>query len=283
MDNAVTRSWLTQTGGLAWRLRCLREAAGLSGPAFADVTGWTLPKISKMENGRQFPTDDEVRQWGRACHADPPTIDRLSNLLESSKAVHLDYRRQADGGQLPVQRTYTLLYEASTRISKVETTVVPGPLQTVEYARTLMVIAAERMGLPLGDEQEAAQERSARYDLIVDRDRRVSLLIWEAALHLGVGSAEIMLEQLDRLQTIVDHPTIQFGVIPFAATVVEIPRAFSIFDDLVLVEGQGSATFEQSPEVTAGHRTTAERLWSMAITGPDARRLILAAADRHRS
>ncbi|HET8684657.1 MAG TPA: helix-turn-helix transcriptional regulator, partial [Micromonosporaceae bacterium] len=46
---------------LGRRLRELREQAGFSGRQLADSLSWPPSKVSKLENGRQTPSDDDIR------------------------------------------------------------------------------------------------------------------------------------------------------------------------------------------------------------------------------
>ena len=48
---------------LGQRLRELRRGAGLTGRQLAQALSWPPSKISKLENGRQTPTDDDIRAW----------------------------------------------------------------------------------------------------------------------------------------------------------------------------------------------------------------------------
>ena len=48
---------------LGQRLRELRQQAGLTGRQVADSLSWPASKVSKLENGRQTPTDDDIRGW----------------------------------------------------------------------------------------------------------------------------------------------------------------------------------------------------------------------------
>src|SRR6266704_656331 len=62
-----TGEWLNQPGGLAERLQRMRKAAGLTGDQLAARLGWkSRSKIPKLENGRQMPTEDEIRAWADA-------------------------------------------------------------------------------------------------------------------------------------------------------------------------------------------------------------------------
>ena len=51
---------------LGKRLRELRRQADLSGRELAEALRWPPSKVSKLENGRQSPTDDDIRAWAEA-------------------------------------------------------------------------------------------------------------------------------------------------------------------------------------------------------------------------
>src|SRR5437763_1956288 len=63
-------------GGLGARLRAVREAAGMSGLQLARTLGpgWRQPKVSRIENGVQLPTEDEIYAWASAVGADPAPL-----------------------------------------------------------------------------------------------------------------------------------------------------------------------------------------------------------------
>src|SRR5690606_22919076 len=55
---------------LGARLREIRKDADLTGRALAALAGWQLPKVSKIEHGRQNASEDDIRVWCRSCHAE---------------------------------------------------------------------------------------------------------------------------------------------------------------------------------------------------------------------
>ncbi|MGW7295704.1 helix-turn-helix domain-containing protein, partial [Streptomyces xiamenensis] len=48
---------------LGGRLRALKEAAGMDGRTLAGRLGWPPSKISKIQLGRQSPTESDIREW----------------------------------------------------------------------------------------------------------------------------------------------------------------------------------------------------------------------------
>ncbi|MBO0881650.1 MAG: helix-turn-helix transcriptional regulator, partial [Mycobacterium sp.] len=59
------------------RLRELRLGAGLTGRKLAQLCGWSESKISKIEYGRQTPSEADVKAWCR--HTD--SMDQLRDLV----------------------------------------------------------------------------------------------------------------------------------------------------------------------------------------------------------
>ena len=84
---------LTAPGGLAERLAGLRSAAGLKAIELAEATGWARSKISKIENGNQIPTADDIRAWAEATNH-PEVTDELIAMLRQVQEAHTRWRRR---------------------------------------------------------------------------------------------------------------------------------------------------------------------------------------------
>jgi transcriptional regulator with XRE-family HTH domain len=109
---------LTRPGGLADRLRQLRQRAGLNGKSLAAATGWQPSKVSRLENGRQRPTADDIHVWTRVCGADPDSIAALLALLSDLESLHRDWQLRMRRGQSPVQADYNQLVANSTLVTE---------------------------------------------------------------------------------------------------------------------------------------------------------------------
>jgi transcriptional regulator with XRE-family HTH domain len=72
---------------LGARLAEIRKDARLTGRALALACGWRNSKVSKIEHGTQTPTDDDIRAWCHACHAD----DKVTDLIASTHAIESRY------------------------------------------------------------------------------------------------------------------------------------------------------------------------------------------------
>jgi transcriptional regulator with XRE-family HTH domain len=69
------------------RLRELRRRAGCSGKEFAEALSWAGSKVSKIEHGRQSPTDRDIRAWAVAAR----TGDQTESLLAALRHVELQH------------------------------------------------------------------------------------------------------------------------------------------------------------------------------------------------
>src|SRR5207249_2874056 len=99
-----------------------------------------------------------------------------------------------------------------------ESTVIPGLLQTSDYARGCIEPAVEPLGLP-DDIEEAVVNRMRRQDILYQQDKRFHILTTEAALRFRQVPPAQMLPQLDRLIAISGLRNVKLGVIGFNSRV----------------------------------------------------------------
>lgn len=271
-------------GSLPARLRELRTTAGITGGELAEKIGMIQPKVSKIENGRQLPTAEEVTAWVRACGRDAE-LDELLELREESEVQHRSWRRQLrSGGQASIQKSYDELVRSAKVIRNAEVSTVPGLLQTAEYARHQFMQGVRLHEARTEEEDEVIAAKMARQSVLYDRGRRFEFVITEACLLLLYCPADVMLEQLDRLLSVAagNVPAVWLGIIPFGVELPVVPQnRFIIIDDLVMVEGFVGET-EYVGGQAAKHLRAMDALVEEAVTGEPARRLITRAMDEIR-
>jgi transcriptional regulator with XRE-family HTH domain len=118
---------------LGARLRDIRKDAGLSGRALAAATGQHYTRVSKIENGVQPPTDNDIRDWCRACAAEPQILDLIATA-RAVESAYLEFRRQARAGMRRVLGAHTTPRYERTRLFRIyEHNVIPGLFQTAAY------------------------------------------------------------------------------------------------------------------------------------------------------
>ena len=271
--------WLTQPEGLADRLRALRTQAGLSGKQLAAANGWAPSKVSRLENGRQTPAPADIHMWARACGADDSTTQDLLRILGEVQSVYRDWRRRMRHGQTVVQDGYNQLVSESRLIRHFETVYVPGLLQTPDYARRILTEMVDLHNLDIVDVNAAVATRMQRQQLLYDSSKQFEFLIAEPVLRWLLCPPDVMRGQLDRLQTVVGIPNIRFGILPLGVPLITTPQnSFQLYDDVAMVETFVGETTHRDDEAAAYARVI-ERLWDEALTGENARRLLIRAAQ----
>ena len=278
MLDPIVTDWLTRPGGLALQLRALRTSAGLVGTDLADRAGWNQSKVSRIETGKQLPSDADVRTWATLCGADEAVAEELLELLGDAQALHLDWKRRTRQGQSAVQASYNELVQGSKVIRHFETAVVPGLLQTAEYARCIAVDAASIHGTD-DDPDQVVATKLQRQHVLYDSTKQFEFLLAEPVLRWLPCPPNVMRAQLDRLQTLIGVPNVRLGIIPLGVQLDTVPQNnFVLYDDVAKVEtfiGESSHSGEQA----VAYATIMDRLWIAAVEGDPARRLIIDAAD----
>jgi transcriptional regulator with XRE-family HTH domain len=264
---------------LGRRLRELRLRAGLTGVQLAETLSWPQSKVSKLETARQAPIDDDIHAWTQATSAETET-EALLTALHTLEAQHAEWQRVFRPGLQPHQNQLAEL-DTKTRLFRVfEATVVPGILQTAEYAKARLAQGAILFGTP-DDVDQAVAARMKRQELLYTPDRRFHFVITEAALRLRLCPPQVMLAQLDRLVTLSALPNVRLGIIAAATHYVIGPwHGFWLRDDTrVLVETYSAElTLTQQTEIDLYTRIF-EHFATMATYGRPARAIITKVID----
>ncbi|MFG3104383.1 helix-turn-helix domain-containing protein [Streptomyces sp. NPDC048182] len=262
---------------LGVRLRELRlSAAGgrLTGPRLAGRLGWPHSKVYKLEGGRQTAVADDLRAWAVAV-GHPDVTDELLARLKGFESHIRSWRRQLAAGHRPVQDTWNLAVARARTIHVFEESVVPGMLQTADYARAIFLRYADLYGTTR-DTEAAVRSRMERQSWLYQGGRRLHTLVWEAALHALVCPPAVLVAQLDRLAGTIGMDTVELGVIPFGAS-LRVPAAngFWILDEqLVIAEDWHAELWLEDTETVASYLRVWETLRHSAVYGAEAQSVI---------
>lgn len=266
---------------LGIRLRDLRRDAGLTGRQLAAACGWVPSKVSKLELGKQVPSEDDIRDWCLACRF-PSEIADLVEAVRSIDAQYMDWRRSLKTGTKRRQRANLDAYEKTTLIRAWEPTIVPGLLQTASYARGILTTVVDFHGIP-DDVEEGVKARMEAQRVLDHPRRRCLFLLGEAVLHTEVGGPVTMVEQLRRLLDASRAARISLGIVPLAAPYT-VPRnnAFTVYDNRMVTVATYTAelTLRQRHEV-AVYEKAFDRLMALAVHGVSAHTLIERAIRDH--
>lgn len=265
---------------LGQRLRELRQNADLSGKELAESLSWPPSKVSKIENGRQTPTDDDIRAWTGATSGESETKTLLASL-HTLEVQYAEWRRVLRNGFHHHQNELAELSQKTRLLRAYEATVIPGLLQTAEYARAIFTISARQADLP-DDVDAAVLGRIRRQEILYRPDKRFHFVLTEAALRYRVCAPEAMLGQLDRLIPLSQLPNVRLGIIGFETQyVAALPQhGFWVYDnDRVTVETMSAELDLRQPQEIALYTAEFDNLAGMASYGRAARAIITRVID----
>ena len=264
---------------LGYRLRDLRRDARLTGQQLADLAGWHSSKVSKIEHGKQTPSEDDVRLWCEHTRA----LDQVAELIVAVRhieAMWMEWRRVLGTGTRCRQNTSRLLEARAALVRWYEPVLIPGLLHTAEYAAAVMRRVIDFYQVP-DDLDVGVAIRMQRQHVLYQRGRRLQFVLAQQALTTTVGDTSVMIGQLDRLLAVMSLPAVSIGVVPASAEYVVPSNQFIIYDDrLVHVESISAELTVNQPREIALYVRAFDELARQALFGPDAARLITATLRR---
>lgn len=262
---------------LGLRLRELRRDAQLTGKQLAGSQGWHPSKISKIEAGKQTPSQEDIEAWAHCCGR-PDLAGELVASLRMLEEQYVEFRRLFGSGLRANQQALGGIEESAEVIRNFESTFIPGLLQTPEYARHRLAQPFEDI-VNTDDADDAVVARMQRQHVLYRNGKRFHFVITEAVLRYLLCPREVMAGQLDRLVSVSTLPTVKFGVIPFGVQYSVAPvHGFYIYDQRVVHVENFTAVLKlaQPPEVAAYTRLF-DQLAKVACYGKEARDVIIRA------
>jgi len=202
---------------LGAELRALRALAGFTSRQAADLVGWHQSKVSRIETGRSGVRPADVRLLLDAYAVRDTELRELLVVLAGSDDNGRQHWWHAYRGLLPsTYSDFISLESQAGAMRTLENSVVPGLLQTREYAREVTRAAVD--GAPDGKVDALVRVRLARQDVLCsDTPLQLSAVLDEAVLRRTVGGPDVMARQLQRLGEAARLPHVRIQVLPFGA------------------------------------------------------------------
>ncbi|MCZ9336685.1 helix-turn-helix domain-containing protein, partial [Streptomyces sp. TRM76130] len=164
------------------------------------LAGWHQSKVSRIETGTSGAKPGDVRLLLDVYGV---TDAQLREVILALAGSENDGGRQHwwhpyRGVLPPTYRDFISLESQADTMRTLETTVVPGLLQTPEYARAVTRAAMD--GLPEERIDALVEVRLTRQDVLRSpTPLRLSAVLDEAVLRRRVGEPGVMARQLERL------------------------------------------------------------------------------------
>jgi transcriptional regulator with XRE-family HTH domain len=182
------------------QLKALRINAGLEREDFGRRMGYSPHTIASIEQGRRRPPEGDF-------------LDKADDLLEAGGLLKIA-KKEVIKAALPQRfRSVAALEERASEYHSFQNQVMPGLLQTEEYARALF-----RMRRPALDDEtveERVTARLARQEIFQRKPLPVmSFILQEVVLHYPYGGCEVLRGQWQRLLQVGRMRNVEIQVMP---------------------------------------------------------------------
>ncbi|CCF61779.1 helix-turn-helix domain-containing protein [Nocardia cyriacigeorgica] len=275
----MTNSVHEQRQALGQRLREIRKDAGLTGRQLAALAGWHESLVSKIETGNRTPTEAQLHAYCTHTGTESQLPDLVATV-RNIESAYLEFKRLLHAGTKRRQQQSVTLAEQTKVMRIYEPVLIPGMLQTADYAAAVLRRVTEFYRVP-NDVDQGVSKRLEQQKVLYHGDHRFHILITEQSLATTVGNDGVMAGQLDRLLAVIGLPRMLFGIVPAGAEWLTPATNFVMFDDrMVMVEAITAELTITQPREIALYARAFETLARQAVTGEDARRLIRAEIDR---
>jgi transcriptional regulator with XRE-family HTH domain len=254
--------------------------------------GWTVKqlaerllcspsKVSRMETGQRGVSARDIRDLARIYGLDDAQREQLTELAAEGKQPAW-YQNQAVRGS----RYVGLEAEANT-ISDFGPGLIPGVLQTPEYATAIMratfpVLSADVL-------EQRLNARVVRHEALVNRkDLVFEALLDESVLHRQVGGRPVMKSQLSSLLEMSELRHVTIRVVPFSSgTLPSNNNKFIILTfakpelrSIVFIETLTEDLYLEGAEEVAEYQEAFRVMQGVAAGPAQTRELISAAISR---
>jgi transcriptional regulator with XRE-family HTH domain len=257
-------------------LRRAMERAGLDQKSAAEKLGWSQSRVSRLLSGKRGGTEVDVSAFLAVVQVTGAERERLLGFCREQNTPGW---LQQHGSRLPRQvRTLIDHENKAVTIDAFEPTLVPGLLQTTDYARALI---REGGMIPPEEIEDRVAARLGRQGLFGrERPARFSFFIHEFVLRLPVGGPAVMAEQLQHLLRKATRPYLSLRVVPAArGGYAAVTGAFELmefaeFRPVVYLESETTTLFLEKPEEIATYRRMLALLAQTALGERESTELI---------
>ncbi|MDI2124908.1 helix-turn-helix domain-containing protein [Yinghuangia seranimata] len=193
-------------------LRRHREQAGFTQREVAEEMDWSPSKLIRIEAGQVAVSTTDLRALLQHYGVTDP--EQTAALVALSRTARERAWWSAYQSVASIEFRQFLGFESSASIIRnFEPLVVPGLLQTREYAREVLV--AEGNG-PRVDEM--VELRMERQELLTREDApELHFILGQGVVERAVGGPQLMRRQLRHIMGIAEYPNVSVRVVPWSA------------------------------------------------------------------
>ncbi|WP_327722987.1 helix-turn-helix transcriptional regulator (plasmid) [Streptomyces sp. NBC_00490] len=242
------------------RLKKARETAGMTQIEVARYFDWSPSKVIRIENGKIAVSVADTRGLVARYGLDTEESQELVELAKAARrpSWYAAYKEI----MTPALETFVAYEEVARVVRNYERNVIPGLLQTEEYARALL------KGLQNDGDLRALELRvdlrMQRQRVLVDDEAEFFFIIDEAVLRRMIGGEAIMRQQFEALLSVNEKPNVTILYVPFSVGVYpSFRRPYQLFE--IEPGGGDLIVYLESP---AGETLISERAASPKAVEP---------------
>ncbi|WP_438388959.1 DUF5753 domain-containing protein [Actinopolyspora saharensis] len=236
-------------------------------------------RLQRYETGETVPSSELVVAYVTSLGASAQTRDRLAEMAHD--ADQLDWLSTATSGARKELTTLIEFERNASRITEVATGVIPGLLQTSDYARAVM------QHLPVDEIETMVLMRVGRREILTkSKAPHLTCFIAEAALNEAIGGHAVMAEQLRQVVKMSEWENVEPRVVRSGATslhpahmgsfiLFEFPKATPI----VHMEHYHSSVSLHNPGTAKAYQQAITNLAEVAMTPEESAEFIASRAD----
>ncbi|MEQ4301201.1 helix-turn-helix transcriptional regulator [Plantactinospora sp. B6F1] len=250
-------------------LKFARSRSTMTQDQLAERLNVSTSLIAKFETNRLIPKPDTARGLDAVFDS--------GDLFQESAAE----ARAFSGGTVWI-RPWLEYEQQATMVRSFEPTVVPGLLQTEDYARAILRYAGTRVP----DLDGTVASRIARAEILhrVDNPCRLFAVIDEAVLRRPVGTPKVMADQLHAIVQACALPNVSVTVVPAlvgAYPGLNGPLALATVDgrDVAFLDDPLGGRVVEDPDRVAALGEVWEAIREYALPGQPSLELIMEAAE----
>ena len=266
-------------------LKRLRETAGLTQEDVAERLDWHPTKVMRIETGRTSPHPNDVRLmvdlYGMT---DRDHVTALVKLARDARQRGWWYSYR----DILLNRYdfFIGLESEAASIRWYELAMIPGLLQTADYARALIRGGPQELGPD--DVDRRVEVRMTRQRVLTREDRpQLWTILDESVVRRVVGGSAVMHAQIEYLLAAADQARTTLQVVPYGAGPhpgLAGPFVVLGFDeptepDVVYLETVGGNLYVDKAEEVRLFATAFDHLRAVALSPDDTRAMLRAAAD----
>jgi transcriptional regulator with XRE-family HTH domain len=200
---------------LGREIRKLREARGWTLDQAGEVVGCSGSRIGRIETGDIKPRPRDVLEI-LVAYKEPLEDEPGQTIMEMTRELKdSGWWQRLD--MLPTRyRTYIAYESEATDLRNFEPLLVPGLLQTEDYARAVIATGQETETKLI---EERVRARLTRQEILTRKERplRLHAILSESALCIKVGGLDVLNEQLAHLLKVATLPNVTIQVLTFEA------------------------------------------------------------------